>query len=175
MNARVLLIGNEWTHSIFFFKKPFFLDNKKIGFLEFFKQNTNPRIIFAHTHTWMDVRLFTSPMIEFLNNKTSWMDYNSSGKGCKMESPKSMKGTLISKVEQTGSINKMQRKISSQWYVSVNRFNTNLDRQYAKPSTVDKDLTKFRSLCLTIWPASVGMITGSNALLIKKNLCFSML
>lgn len=41
---------------------------------------------------------------------------------------------------------------------------TNLDKQYAKASTVDNVLTKVRSLCLTIWPASVGRIIGSNAL-----------
>lgn len=41
---------------------------------------------------------------------------------------------------------------------------THLDKQYAKASTVDNDLTKFNTRCFTTWLDSVGKTTGSKAL-----------
>lgn len=46
----------------------------------------------------------------------------------------------------------------------ADRKQTHLDKQKAKASTVDNDLTKFKRRCLTIWLASVGRTTGSIAL-----------
>lgn len=44
------------------------------------------------------------------------------------------------------------------------RMNAHLDKQNAKANTVDNDLTKFKSRCLTTWPASVGRTNGSSVL-----------
>lgn len=39
-----------------------------------------------------------------------------------------------------------------------------LDKHYAKASTVDNDVTKFKSRCLTTWLASEGSTNGSSVL-----------